>query len=162
MVALETTLSSFWIMANNSWMQVPVGYEIVDGRIIPSDWMAIVLGEVSVRWLRVLARLPDHRHVRRGHRDLVPAAPEYPRREARLMLHWGLALAALAILPQLFLGHLNGEYTERHQPSKFTAIEGRWQTEQPARLVLFAWPDAEAERNRYELAIPTSGGRLRR
>ena len=158
MVALGTTLSSFWIMANNSWMQVPVGYEIVDGRIIPSDWMAIIWGEVfRVRWLHMLlgaylttamcvAATGAWYLLRRIHRS-----------EARLMLHWGLALAALAILPQLFLGHLNGEYTERHQPSKFTAIEGRWQTEQPARLVLFAWPDAEAERNRYELAIPALG-----
>src|SRR5260370_4295003 len=41
MVALGTTFSAFWIMVNNSWMQVPVGYAIVDGVFVPTDWMAI-------------------------------------------------------------------------------------------------------------------------
>ena len=44
MVTLGTMASSFWILANNSWMQVPVGHEIVDGEIIPADWREIVLG----------------------------------------------------------------------------------------------------------------------
>lgn len=73
------------------------------------------------------------------------------------MLHWGIALTALLIPFQLYLGHLNGEYTDKYQPSKFTAIEGRWQTEQPARLILFAWPDPDNERNLFEVAIPALG-----
>ena len=47
MVSLGTMVSSFWILANNSWMQVPVGHAIVDGQIVPADWRAIVLGPVS-------------------------------------------------------------------------------------------------------------------
>jgi cytochrome bd ubiquinol oxidase subunit II len=55
MVSLGTIFSSFWILANNSWMQVPVGYSIVCSRIIPTDWRTIVLGPVMmVRWLHVL------------------------------------------------------------------------------------------------------------
>jgi cytochrome bd ubiquinol oxidase subunit I len=55
MVALGTMTSSFWILANNSWMQVPVGHEIVDGKIIPADWREIVLGPVMmVRWPHML------------------------------------------------------------------------------------------------------------
>jgi cytochrome d ubiquinol oxidase subunit I len=77
--------------------------------------------------------------------------------EGRVMLHWGLALAALLIPFQIVLGHLNGEYTEKYQPSKFTAIEGRWQTEQPARLILFAWPDPDNERNLLEISVPVLG-----
>jgi cytochrome d ubiquinol oxidase subunit I len=59
---------------------------------------------------------------------------------------------------QLGLGHLNGRYTEKYQPSKFTAIEGRWQTEQPARLILIAWPDPEYGRNLFEIKLPTHPG----
>lgn len=158
MVALGTTFSSFWILANNSWMQVPVGYQIVDGKIIPSDWKEIVWGSVfKIRWLHMLvgAYLTTSMCVaaagawyllRNIHQD-----------EARLMLRWGLALAAVAIIPQLWLGHLNGEYIEEHQPSKFTAVEGRWQTEKPARLILFAWPDPDNERNLFEIAVPKLG-----
>ncbi|MEO1090487.1 MAG: cytochrome ubiquinol oxidase subunit I [Pseudomonadota bacterium] len=158
MVALGTTASSFWILANNSWMQVPVGYEIVDGEIIPSDWLEIIGGYVfHIRWLHMLlaaylttamcvAATGAWYHLRQVHLA-----------EGRVMLHWGLALGALLIPFQLFVGHLNGEYTEAHQPSKFTAIEGRWQTERPARLILFAWPDTENERNHFEIAIPVIG-----
>ena len=42
MVALGTTFSAFWIMVNNSWMQVPVGYAIVNGQYAPDDWAAII------------------------------------------------------------------------------------------------------------------------
>src|ERR1700739_4286599 len=38
MGALGTTLSAFWIMANNSWMQVPVGYVVENGAFVPDDW----------------------------------------------------------------------------------------------------------------------------
>ena len=158
MVALGTTASSFWILANNSWMQVPVGYEIVDGKIIPTDWLEIIWGHVfHIRWLHMLlaaylttafcvASTGAWYLLRWVHHE-----------EGRLMLRWGLVLAALVIPAQLFLGHLNGKYTQEHQPSKFTAIEGRWETEQPARLILFAWPDPENERNLYEVSLPYLG-----
>jgi cytochrome d ubiquinol oxidase subunit I len=42
MVALGTLLSSFWILSANSWMQTPAGYEIVDGRFFPKDWLQVV------------------------------------------------------------------------------------------------------------------------
>src|SRR4051812_31094611 len=51
MVSLGTLFPSFWILANNSWMQVPVGHHIVNGRIEPASWREIVLGPVMmVRW----------------------------------------------------------------------------------------------------------------
>lgn len=158
MVALGTTASSFWILANNSWMQVPVGHEIIDGKIIPTDWLAIIWGHVfQIRWLHMIlaAYLTTAMCV-------AAAGAWYVLRtlhvgEGRLMLHWGLAMAALLIPVQLFLGHLNGEYTQEHQLSKFTAIEGRWQTEKPARLILFAWPDPDNERNLFEIGIPALG-----
>jgi cytochrome bd ubiquinol oxidase subunit I len=158
MVALGTTASSFWILANNSWMQVPLGYEMVDGKIVPNDWLAIIWGPIfHIRWLHMLlaaflttcmcVAATGAWYVLRG------AHPS----EARVMLHWGLGLAAVLIPIQLVLGHLNGRYTEKYQPSKFTAIEGRWQTEQPARLILFAWPDPENERNLFEISVPYLG-----
>src|ERR1700726_3296940 len=50
MVALGTTLSAFWILVNNSWMQVPVGYATVDGQFVPNDWAAIIFSPVV--WVR--------------------------------------------------------------------------------------------------------------
>jgi cytochrome bd ubiquinol oxidase subunit I len=158
MVTLGTMASSFWILANNSWMQVPVGHEIVDGKIIPTDWSEIVLGPVMmIRWSHMLlaaflttamcvAATGAWYQLRQIHLS-----------ESRVMLHWGLGLAAVLIPFQIALGHLNGKYTQKYQPSKFTAIEGRWQTEQPARLILFAWPDPDNERNLLEISVPYLG-----
>src|SRR5437588_8146325 len=55
MVALGTTFSAFWIMVNNSWMQVPVGYAMENGIAVPNDWTAIVLSQVV--WVRFLHML---------------------------------------------------------------------------------------------------------
>src|SRR4029077_1118115 len=50
MVALGTTFSAFWIMVNNSWMQVPVGYVIDHGVAVPNDWAKIIFSPVV--WVR--------------------------------------------------------------------------------------------------------------
>ena len=133
MLALGTMASSFWILANNSWMQVPVGHKIVDGKIIPSDWLAIVAGPVFlIRWVHMLlaAFLTTAMCV-------IAAGASYllrgiHRAEALVMMHWGMGLAAVLIVVQLFFGHLNGKYVYTHQPTKFAAIEARWQRSNPA------------------------------
>lgn len=158
MVTLGTMFSSFWILANNSWMQVPVGHAIVDGRIIPDDWQAIVLGPVMmVRWPHMLlaAFLTTAMCIAATGAWYRLRAIHLP--EARTMLHWGLGLAALLIPIQMYYGHLNGKYVLEHQPAKFAAIEARWQTQQPATEVLIAWPDENNERNLFALEIPKLG-----
>lgn len=158
MVALGTMFSSFWILANNSWMQVPVGHVIVDGRIEPDDWRAIVFGPVMmVRWPHMLmgALLTTAMSISAtgawyALRRVHPA-------EARVMLNWGLGLAAVLIPVQIFFGHLAGLYVLQHQPAKFAAIEARWQTQQPASEVLIGWPDSAGERNLFAIEIPKLG-----
>ncbi|WP_291993996.1 cytochrome ubiquinol oxidase subunit I [Candidatus Accumulibacter sp. ACC003] len=161
MVSLGTMFSSFWILANNSWMQVPLGHAIVDGKIIPADWMQIVLGPVQmVRWPHMLfaaflttgmcvAATGAWYTLRQVHRD-----------EGRVMLHWGLALVALIIPVQLYFGHLTGLYVLKHQPAKFAAIEARWKNEQPASEVLLGWPDEAEERNLFAITVPRLGSMI--
>ena len=158
MVAIGTMASSFWILANNSWMQVPVGHEIVDGKIIPTDWLAIIWGPVfKIRWLHMLlgaflttamcvAATGAWYHLRRVHLA-----------EGRVMLNWGFALAALLIPAQIFLGHLNGKYVYEHQPAKFAAIEARWHPEQPGTEVWLAWPDEAQRKNLFAIETPGVG-----
>lgn len=158
MVALGTMFSSFWIMANNSWMQVPLGHEIVDGKIVPADWWAIVTGPVMmVRWPHMLLGA----YLTTG-MCIIASGAWYllrgvHRTEAHVMLNWGLALVAALIPVQLFFGHLTGEYVLKHQPAKFAAIEARWETEQPAAEVLIGWPDEANERNLYAITVPKLG-----
>ena len=158
MVALGTMFSSFWIMANNSWMQVPVGHAVVDGRVVPSDWWAIVAGPVMlVRWPHMLLGA----FLTTGMCIIATGAwyllRGVHRVEGRLMLNWGLGLVALLIPVQLFVGHLTGDYVHQHQPVKFAAIEARWHSEQPASEVLIGWPDEANERNRFAITVPRLG-----
>ena len=158
MVALGTTLSAFWIMINNSWMQVPVGYVQQNGIFVPDDWAKIVFNSVAmVRFVHMLlaaylssafcvAATGAWYMLRKTYRD-----------EARVMLRMGLFLAAVIVPVQLLFGHLVGDYVHQHQPAKFAAIEARWHDEQPASEVIIAIPDEKTESNLYELKIPVLG-----
>src|SRR6201981_3284556 len=137
MVALGTTLSAFWIMINNSWMQVPVGYVVENGAFVPNDWTKIIFN--SVVWSRFPHMLLAAYLT--GAFCVAATGAWYLLRstfaaEAKIMLRMGLFLAALLIPVQLMFGHLVGDYVVRYQPSKMAAIEARWHDENPASEVL--------------------------
>jgi cytochrome bd ubiquinol oxidase subunit I len=158
MVALGTTFSAFWIMVNNSWMQVPVGYAVENGAFVPEDWAKILFS--SVVWVRFPHMLLAS-YLTGAFCVAATGAWYLLRRiftaEAQIMLRMGLYLAAILVPLQLFFGHLTGDYVHDRQPAKFAAIEGRWHDEQPAGEVLLALPDPRAERNLYEIKIPVLG-----
>jgi cytochrome d ubiquinol oxidase subunit I len=158
MVALGTTFSAFWIMINNSWMQVPVGYVVQNGMFVPDDWTKIIFN--SVVWSRFPHMLLAA-YLTGAFCVAATGAWYLLRRryhaEAHIMLGMGLGLAALLVPAQIFFGHLNGDYIHEYQPAKFAAIEGRWHDEQPAGEVLIAIPDEATETNLYEVKIPVLG-----
>jgi cytochrome d ubiquinol oxidase subunit I len=158
MVALGTTLSAYWIMANNSWMQVPVGYVTENGAFVPDDWLKILFSPVL--WVRFPHMLLASYIT--GAVCVAATGAWYVLRrefasEARIMLRMGLYFGAVLLPVQGFFGHLNGDYVHHYQPVKFAAIEGRWHDQQPAAEVLIALPDPEAETNHYQIAIPVLG-----
>src|SRR5260221_4599731 len=158
MVALGTTFSAFWIMVNNSWMQVPSGYVVENGLYVPNDWTKIIFN--SVVWVRFPHMLLAS-YLTGAFCVAATGAWYLLRRqfhaEARIMLHMGLYLAAVLVPAQIFFGHLTGDYVHDRQPAKFAAIEGRWHDDQPAAEVLVAIPDEIGETNSYELKIPVLG-----
>ncbi|MEH2487604.1 cytochrome ubiquinol oxidase subunit I [Bradyrhizobium sp. AZCC 2230] len=158
MVSLGTALSAFWIMVNNSWMQVPVGYVLQNGYFAPDDWTKIIFN--SVVWSRfphmlLAAYLTGAFCVAATGAWYVLRGDHYA--ESRVMLRMGLFLAALLIPVQLVFGHLVGDYVHDYQPVKFAAIEGRWHDEQPASEVLIGLPDPATESNKYEIKVPILG-----
>jgi cytochrome d ubiquinol oxidase subunit I len=158
MVGLGTTLSAFWIMANNSWMQVPVGYVMANEQFVPNDWFKITLSPVL--WVRFPHMLLAAYLT--GAFCVAATGAWYVLRgifaaEAGIMLRMGLYFAAVLLPLQLVFGHLNGDYVHDYQPVKFAAIEARWHDEQPASEVLIGIPDETAEANRYAISIPVLG-----
>jgi len=158
MVALGTTLSAFWIMANNSWMQVPTGYVVQNGAYVPDDWGEILFN--GVLWVRFPHMLLASYLT--GAFCVAATGAWYELRgrytaEAGIMLRWGLLLAAILVPVQIFFGHLTGDYVHDKQPAKFAAIEGRWHDEQPASEVLIALPDPDNETDRFAISVPILG-----
>lgn len=155
LVCIGTTLSAFWILALNSWMQTPTGFELREGVAHATDWWAIVFNpSMPYRLAHMLlasgltaaflvAGLSAYRLLRGN-----------ARADAALGLKVGVYLAAVLIPVQIFVGDLHGLNTLKHQPAKVAAMEGLWETGRGVPLLLFALPDQAARENRYELAIP--------
>jgi cytochrome d ubiquinol oxidase subunit I len=155
LVAGGTTLSAFWIIVLNSWMHTPVGFEMINGQAHATDWLAIIFNpSMPYRLTHMLiasgltvaflvAGLSAYRWLRGDRTPAVHAA-----------LRTGITLGAILIPIQILVGDLHGLNTLEHQPAKIAAMEGIWETERGAPLLLFALPDAAQRTNHFELAIP--------
>ena len=134
MVALGTLSSTFWIIATNSWMQTPAGYEVVDGRFLPKDWLQIIF---SPSFPYRLAHVVDAVYITTGF-VVVGVAASYLRQgrfveEARTMLSMTLWLLTVLVPLQFFLGDAHGLNTREYQPAKLAAIEAIWDTHSRVR-----------------------------
>ncbi|OHX19280.1 cytochrome ubiquinol oxidase subunit I [Chromobacterium sphagni] len=158
LVAGGNTLSAFWIIALNSWMQTPAGFVMRDGRAHVVDWLQVIFNPsmpyrlthmliasgLTVAFL--IAGLSAYRYLR-GECG----------RGVMLALKSGVFLAALLIPLQMFVGDMHGLNTLKHQPAKLAAIEGIWHTEKNVPLLLFALPNGETRSNDYAVAVPELG-----
>lgn len=159
MVAFGTLLSSFWILAVNSWMQTPAGYEIVDGRFFPVDWSAII---VNPSFPYRLAHTVTGFYVTTA--LIVAGVGAYTIRrakapaEGRVMLSMALWLLTALVPLQIVIGDLHGLNTLKYQPAKLAAMEGLWDTQSGAPFTLFALPDQAGEKNGFEISIPYVAG----
>jgi cytochrome bd ubiquinol oxidase subunit I len=158
MVAFGTLLSSFWILAANSWMQTPQGYRIVDGRFEPVDWLAIIF---NPSFPYRLAHNVTAFYITTGFVVLGVGAYLIRRNksveEARLMIRMALDLLIVLVPLQMFLGDQHGLNTLEYQPAKIAAIEGRYDTVRPTPLTLIGIPDDHSAIMRYAVEIPHLG-----
>jgi cytochrome d ubiquinol oxidase subunit I len=154
-VAVGTAISAFWILSANSWMQTPAGFEMRDGIAHPLDWLAIVFNPsfpyrlahmLTATYLTtsLVVLAVGARYLRAGRHEA----------ESRTMMHMGIGMLALLAPLQFFIGDQHGLNTLAHQPIKIAAVEAHWDGTKPGALVLFAWPDEQAEMNRFEISIP--------
>ena len=155
LVAFGTTLSAFWILALNSWMQTPAGYEIIDGVYHVKSWVEVIFNpSFPYRFTHmVLASALTCAFLITG-LSAWQVLRGVGQRSAPRVMRVGLTLAALVIPVQIFVGDAHGLNTLAHQPAKIAAMEGVWNTERGAPLLLFAIPDAAQHRNHDEIKIP--------
>ena len=156
LVAFGTTMSAFWILALNSWMHTPTGFEMRDGVAYATDWWAVVFNP-SFPWRLVhmllasgltvaflVAGLSALRYLAGDRSETMWKA-----------LRTGVGIGAVLIPLQILAGDQHGLNTLEHQPAKIAAMEANWETRTHVPLVLFAWPDETARENLYEITIPS-------
>ena len=155
LVAAGTTASAFWILALNSWMHTPTGFEMINGQAHVTSWLQVIFNPsfpyrfthmliasgLTVSFL--LAGISAFRWLKQDRGLDVMAS-----------LKTGIYVAAVLIPIQIVMGDLHGVNTLHHQPAKIAAMEGIWETQRGASAVLFALPDAATQSNKYEIAIP--------
>ncbi len=155
LVAFGTTMSAFWILALNSWMHTPAGFEIRDGEFFATSWAQIVFNP-SFPYRLVHVLLASGLTV--AFLLAGVAAWQVLRGKAQAWtgktLRTGLTLGAVLIPLQILAGDMHGLNTLQHQPQKVAAMEGVWQTQKGAPLLLFAWPDEATRSNHFEIGIP--------
>jgi cytochrome d ubiquinol oxidase subunit I len=155
MVAGGTTLSAFWILSLNSWMQTPAGFKMIDGVMHADSWLAIVFNPSFPYRLahKLLASTLTAAFLIAG-----LSAWQLLRNTANAGTHKALRTAviaaAVAIPLQILAGDMHGLNTLEHQPAKIAAIEGIWQTEKRAPLTLFGWPNEKEKRTDYAIQVP--------
>ncbi|KAF7764637.1 cytochrome d ubiquinol oxidase subunit I [Pseudoalteromonas citrea] len=154
-VAVGTTISAFWILSLNSWMQTPTGFELRDGIVYPTDWFAVIFNpSFPYRFSHMLlasgltaafliAGVSSYRLLKKDNKH----APN-------MTLKVALTVACLLAPLQIFVGDLHGLNTLEHQPQKVAAMEGAWETQKGLPLVLFAIPNETTRTNDFAIEIP--------
>jgi cytochrome d ubiquinol oxidase subunit I len=153
-VAVGTLFSAFWILAANSWMQTPAGFEVIDGHFIPTSWTEVIF---NPSFPYRLAHTVIAVYLTTAF-TVIGVAAWFLRNarhaeESRVMIAMGVLLASLLVPLQAVLGDLHGLNTLEHQPQKLAAIEGLWESG-TAPAVIFGIPDEALEKNHFEVAIP--------
>ena len=155
LVALGTTASAFWILALNSWMHTPAGFEMINGQAHVTSWLEVIFNPSfpyrmthmliasGLTGSFLLAGISAYRWLKNDRAKDVMAA-----------MRTGVMVAAVLIPVQIVVGDLHGLNTLKYQPAKLAAMEGIWETQRGVPAVLFAIPDKATQSNHYEIAIP--------
>ena len=155
LVALGTLMSSFWILAVNSWMHTPRGYQVVDGRYFPTSMFDVIFTPSFPYRLThtVIAFVVTTAFVILGVGAYYLRHDRFPA-ESKIMVRMSLAFLGIMVPLQILVGDLHGLNSLEHQPTKVAAMEGLWETGRGVPASLFAIPDQKAETNHFEITIP--------
>ncbi|CAN7252895.1 cytochrome ubiquinol oxidase subunit I [Brevundimonas sp. LjRoot202] len=159
LVAVGTTISAFWILSANSWMQTPQGFEILsDGRFVATSFAEVIFNpSFPSRLVHMLMAAFLTTALVVGGASAWQLLRDREQRESRIALTMAVGLLAVVAPLQLLAGHWSGEVAKEHQPQKLAAIEAYWETQANHPLVLFAIPDRATQSNHFEVSIPGAG-----
>jgi cytochrome d ubiquinol oxidase subunit I len=155
LVFFGVTLSAFWIMSANSWMQTPSGATIVNHHFVVNSWLKVIFNpSVLVRFVHmllaaylttlfVIAGVTAYYLIKKIHFEFAKKC-------------FSFAMWAIIILIplQIYMGDANGREVLQNQPIKTAAMEAVWKTQNGAPFLIFAIPDDKAEKKKWAIGIP--------
>jgi cytochrome d ubiquinol oxidase subunit I len=160
MVAAGTLASMTWILASNSWMQTPQGYEVINGRVVPTDWLAVIfnpsfpyrlvhMGLAAFLATALFVGATGAWHLLK-HRD-------NPR--VRTMFSMAMWMVLVTAPLQILAGDQQGLNTLKYQPAKVAAMEGYWSNSPRGGMAeaLFGFPDMAQQKTLDTIEIPHLG-----
>lgn len=157
-VAIGTFISAFWILAVNSWMQTPAGYELgANGQFLPgpSWWSIVFTPSFPYRLLHTVLAAYLTTAFAVGAVGAFHLLKDRANPGARKMFSMAMWMAAIVAPIQIFAGDMHGLNTLEHQPAKVMAMEGHYQSHPDgAPLILFGIPNSAEKRVDYALEIP--------
>ena len=167
MVALGTVLSAYFILAANSWMQHPTGYQVdpatskaqltdIGAVLFQNTTLVVVFHTLTAAFLTGAAFMIGIAAYQLRRTSRVPAQERNPTKVAamRTSLRLGLIVAVVAGLGTAISGDTLGKVMFEQQPMKMAAAEALWDTQQPAPFSLFAYGNVGQGRNTVELQVP--------
>lgn len=155
MVFIGVSLSAFWILSANSWMQTPSGVIFHNHKFIVTSWYYVIFNPSTViRYTHMmLAAYLSTACVILSISCYYLIKKRYIR-FARLNTKLAIIIIAMVIPLQIIVGDEAGYKMHQYQPIKTAAIEGLWKGMHSAPLVLFASIDQKHETNHFEVKIP--------
>ncbi len=156
MVAVGATISAFWILVANSWMQTPAGFEIQDGRAVLTSFSEAVFN--SSMWIRffhvIISCMVAGSFFMAGISAWLlrnGKEVELAKIALKLSLVVGLVTSVLVAFPT---GHHHAQQVARDQPAKFAAMEGLYTTQSNAPLAIFGLVQTHPPELKAKIEIP--------
>ncbi len=158
-VAFGTLFSAFWILSANSWMHTPAGYAVNEvGQFVATDWLAVIFNpSFAYRFSHMVTAAYLTTALVVGATGAYHLLKDRSDQAARVMFSMAMWMAAVVAPAQIVIGDLHGLNTFEHQPAKVAAMEGHFDTQTGAPLILFGMPDMEAKETKHAIAIPGLG-----
>jgi len=157
LVAIGSSLSAYWILMANSFMHVPLGYALRNGRAEMVDFPALltnphalyqfphsITAGMTTAAFFVLGISAYNLWKGKGEKELF-----------KISFRWGAIYSLIGVILVGVIGHFQADYMHKVQPMKMAAAEGIWETEDPADFLFFAISDQDEQRNVVEfLRVP--------
>lgn len=155
LVGISGFASGVFILAANSWMNSPSGFDWVNGQAHNIEPLKALMNKA---WFQQtlhmqLAAFTAVGFAVAGIHALLLLKNKNKALNLKAM-KIALGFGATAAMLQMVSGHISAQWVAQNQPEKFAAMESHFHTEKGASIILGGIPDTENQTVNYAIKIP--------